>query len=68
MLKYGIMAKAVEWLCFKPALCKLETLRPEMNRRTYRKKVKREYQAMLLRTKTLANGDECCNFHVTRIQ
>lgn len=64
MLKYGIMAKAVEWLCFKPALCKLETLRPEMNRKTYRKKVKREYRAMLLRTPDIGGSSLEANLYI----
>ena len=66
MLKYGIYAKSVELLCFKPALARLVMLHPEMDMKSYRRSVKREYRAMLLRT--LAQGDECCDFHVTKIK
>ena len=50
MLKYGIYAKAVELLCFKSALLKLSGIYPEMDMKSYKKSVKREYKAMLLRT------------------
>lgn len=40
MLKYGIYAKAVELLCFKPALARLSVLRPDMDIPGYKKKVK----------------------------
>lgn len=50
MLKYGIYAKAVEWLCFKSALNRLSELCPDMNMRDYKKCVQHEYKAMLLRT------------------
>lgn len=55
MLKYGIYAKAVELLCFKPALSKLSMLYPEMDMKCYKKAVKREYKAMLLRTPDIVN-------------
>lgn len=38
MLKYGICAKAVELLCFNPALAKLSTLYPEMDMKSYKKR------------------------------
>ncbi len=50
MLKYGVLAKGVEVLCFKPALQNLATVFPDMDMAEYKKKVKKEYKAMLLRT------------------
>ena len=50
MLKYGIYAKAVELLCFQPALEKLSAVYPEMDIKSYKKNVKHEYKNMLLRT------------------
>lgn len=35
MLKYGIYAKAVELLCFKPALQRLAVLYPDMDMKSY---------------------------------
>ncbi len=50
MLKYGVYAKAVELLCFRSALAKLSEIYPDMDMNIYKKKVKQEYKAMLLRT------------------
>lgn len=64
MLKYGIIAKAVELLCFKSALERLSELRPEMNMGDYRKKVKREYKAMLLRTPDIGGSSLEMNLYI----
>lgn len=64
MLKYGIIAKAVELLCFKSALERLSELRPEMNMDDYRKKVKREYRAMLLRTSDIGGSSLEMNLYI----
>lgn len=64
MLKYGIIAKAVELLCFKSALERLSELRPEMNMGDYRKKVKREYRAMLLRTPDIGGSSLEMNLYI----
>lgn len=37
----------------------------ENERREY---IKNTFKGQLHRTKTLAQGDECCNFHVTRLK
>lgn len=50
MLKYGIYAKAVELLCFKSVLARLAEIYPDMDMKDYKKKVKHEFKAMLLRT------------------
>lgn len=47
VLKYGVYAKAVELLCFKSALEKLQTIYPEMDLKAYKKRVKHEYREML---------------------
>lgn len=64
MLKYGIYAKAVELLCFKPALAKLATLCPEMDRQKYKIKVKQAYKSMLLRTPDIGGSSLEMNLYV----
>lgn len=44
MLKYGMLAKAVELLCFKPSLTRLAELQPDMDMAAYKKKVQKEYR------------------------
>ncbi len=31
MLKYGLLAKGIEWTCFKPALEALKSVYPDMD-------------------------------------
>ena len=50
MLKYGLIANGIEMMCFKPALEALKSVYPDMDMADYRKKVRREFKAMLLRT------------------
>ena len=64
MLKYGIYAKAVELLCFKPALARLATLCPEIDRQTYKIKVKQEYKSMLLRTPDIGGSSLEMNLYI----
>jgi len=64
MLKYGIYAKAIEWMCFKPALVRLSTIYPEMNMALYKKSVKREYKAMLLRTPDIGGSSLEVNLYI----
>ncbi len=64
MLKYGIYAKAVELLCFKSALARLGELRPEMDLKEYKKAVKREYKAMLLRTPDIGGSSLEMNLYI----
>ena len=64
MLKYGIYAKAVELLCFKPALARLAVLLPEIDIKEYKKKVKSEYKAMLLRTPDIGGSSLEVNLYL----
>lgn len=64
MLKYGILAKAVELLCFKPALARLSELHPDLDIKKYKKKVKREYKAMLLRTPDIGGSSLEANLYI----
>ncbi len=64
MLKYGIYAKAVELLCFKSALARLSMLRPDMDMSEYKKKVKQEYKAMLLRTPDIGGSSLEMNLYI----
>ena len=64
MLKYGIYAKAVEMLCFKPALSKLSATYPEMDMNSYKKAVKHEYKNMLLRTPDLGGSSLEMNLYI----
>ena len=64
MLKYGIIAKAVELMCFKPALERLSELHPEMDMKKLKKDVKREYKAMLLRTPDIGGSSLEMNLYI----
>lgn len=64
MLKYGMFAKAVEWMCFKPALGKLATICPEMDMVVYKKRVQKEYKAMLLRTPDIGGSSLEANLYI----
>lgn len=64
MLKYGILAKGVELMCFKPALGRLATRLPDMDMKAYKKKVKREYKAMLLRTPDIGGSSLETNLYI----
>lgn len=64
MLKYEIYAKAVELLCFKPALARLSVLCPDMDIPGYKKKVKQEYKAMLLRTSDIGGSSLQMNLYI----
>ncbi len=64
MLKYGIYAKAVELLCFKPALARLAIIYPEMDMKKYKKAVKKEYKEMLLRTPDIGGSSLEMNLYI----
>ena len=76
MPKYGIYAKAVELLCFKPALARLAAFASSKKG----KAALNSFPAFAIWTnaaiettvacftKTLARGNDCCDFHVTRIK
>lgn len=64
MLKYGIYAKAVELLCFRPALSRLAVLFPDMDMKRYRKSVKTEYRQMLLRTPDIGGSSLEMNLYI----
>ena len=64
MLKYGILAKAVEWLCFKPSLTRLAELQPDMDMAVYKKKVQKEYREMLLRTPDIGGSSLEMNLYI----
>lgn len=50
MLKYGLLAKGIELVCFKPALKALKQVYPDLDEKNFKKNVKREFKGMLLRT------------------
>ncbi len=56
MLKYGFLARGIELMCFKPALNELEKFYPALDKRAYKKKVKNEFKAMLLRTPDIVDA------------
>lgn len=64
MLKYGAYAKAVELLCFKPALGRLTILYPEIDIRALKKRVKKEYKEMLLRTPDIGGSSLEMNLYI----
>lgn len=64
MLKYGLFAKGVELLCFKPVLEKLAEIHPETDIKRYKKAAKREYKAMLLRTPDIGGSSLEANLYI----
>ena len=64
MLKYGLIAKGIEMMCFKPALEALKGVYPDMDMADYRKKVRREFKAMLLRTPDIGGSSLQSNLYV----
>lgn len=64
MLKYGIIAKSIELICFDESLKKLSSLKPEMDMKQYKKKVKKEYKAMLLRTPDIGGSSLEMNLYI----
>ena len=64
LLKYGIYAKSVELLCFKPVLGKLSDLCPEIDIKVFKKKVKSEYKSMLLRTPDIGGSSLEMNLYI----
>ncbi len=64
MLKYGIFAKQVELLCFKHALESLSEQCPDIDIDEYKKKVKEEYRAMLLRTPDIGGSSLESNLYI----
>ena len=64
MLKYGLLAKGIEIMCFKPALAALSKYYPGMDMKVYKKKVKREFKAMLLRTPDIGGSSLEANLYV----
>lgn len=64
MLKYGILAKGIETMCFKPALNALAEICPEMNMAEYKKRVKKEFKAMLLRTPDIGGNSLERNLYI----
>lgn len=47
LLRYGITARTVEMVCFDAALERLSSLCPDLDINAYKKRVKKEYRAML---------------------
>lgn len=63
-LKYGLMAKAIEFMCFPPALKVLPRFLPEVDCKAYKKAVQKEYKAMLLRTPNLGGSSLESNLYI----
>lgn len=78
MPKYGIYAKAVELLCFKPALARLAAFASSEKGKAalnsfpafaiWTNATVETTVACFTAQKTLARGDDCCDFHLTRIK
>jgi hypothetical protein len=64
MLKYGLIAKGIELMCFKPALEALNGVYPDMDTDAYKKKVKKEFKAMLLRTPDIGGSSLESNLYI----
>lgn len=64
MLRYGVYAKGVELLCFRSALSKLSAIYPEMDMKSYKRKVKTEFKAMLRRTPDIGGSSLEINLYI----
>lgn len=64
MLKYGILAKGIEMMCFKSTLEALGKAYPKMDRNEYKKKVKKEFKEMLLRTPDIGGSSLESNLYI----
>ncbi len=64
MLKYGILAKGIEMMCFKSTLEALGKVYPKMDRNEYKKKVKKEFKEMLLRTPDIGGSSLESNLYI----
>ncbi len=64
MLKYGALAKGMEMMCFKPALEALKGIYPDMDMESYKKRVKKEFKAMLLRTPDIGGSSLESNLYI----
>ena len=64
MLKYGILARAIKLMCFRPALRRLAQLHPELPLGAYKRRVKAEYKAMLRRTPDIGGSSLESNLYI----
>lgn len=64
MLRYGMTARTVEMLCMDAALQRLSALCPDLDIHAYKKKVKREYRAMLARTPDIGGSSLEKNLYI----
>ena len=64
MLKYGLLAKGIEMMCFKPALEALQGVYPDMDMAGYKKKVEKEFKSMLLRTPDIGGSSLESNLYI----
>ncbi len=63
-MKYGILGGFIKLAFANTAFAYMEKAFPEMDMGDYRKRVLKEYRAIVERTKTLGYGDDECNFHL----
>ena len=64
VLRYGITARTVEMVCFDAALERLSSLCPDLDINAYKKRVKKEYRAMLARTPDIGGSSLEKNLYV----
>jgi hypothetical protein len=64
LLRYGITARTVEMVCFDAALERLSSLCPDLDINAYKKRVKKEYRAMLARTPDIGGSSLEKNLYV----
>ena len=66
-MKYGLIGSLFPMLLDKPAYGYTKEAVPELDMKAFRKAHRKEYKGgKLIRTKTLGNGDDCCDFHVVK--
>lgn len=64
MLKYGILAKGIEIMCFKPVLETLKGIYTDIDIIDYKKKVKKEFKSMLQRTPDIGGSSLEANLYI----
>lgn len=51
MLKYGLLAKGIELMCFKPVFETMKAVYPDMNTDDCKKKVQKEFKSEVKKTR-----------------
>lgn len=69
MLKYGLLAKGIELMCFKPVFETMKAVYPDMNTDDCKKKVQKEFKSEVKKTRLYVSyqGLVCGNDYRTAV-